>query len=93
MMQAASFCYRLTEDMYYPFHCQQTVLLMQFPPEVTPQKRMSILSVTSYDVLVVVNGLNVCPLLPLLPLAVGIGDSGMMLPAAVFCCRLAEDMY
>ena len=65
---------------------------MQFPPEVTPQKRMSILSVTSYDVLVVVNGLNVCPLLPLLLLPVGKGDSDVM-QAAAFCYRLAEDLY
>ena len=65
---------------------------MQFPPEVTLQKRLGILSVTSYDVLVAVNGLNVCPLLLLLPLAVGKGDNDVM-QAASFCYGLAEDLY
>ena len=47
---------------------------------------------TSYDVLWAVNGLNVCPLLPLLLLPVGKGDSDVM-QAAAFCYRLAEDLY
>ena len=26
----------------YPFHCQQTVLVVQFPPQITLQKRLSL---------------------------------------------------